>query len=82
MLPYFIYANSVADPGFPIGGHGPCRWGCGLPRQLRFENFVCQNKKIGTLRGGHMPGAPPRSANATTSRQSTLNPKLYQNALK
>ena len=34
------------------GGRGPRRRGCELPRQLRFENFVCQNVRIGTLRGG------------------------------
>ena len=46
------------------GGRGPRRRGCGLPRWLHFENFVCQNERIGTLRGGHAPGAPPpRSAN-------------------
>ena len=54
---------SVADPGFPVGGgRGPRRRGCGLPRQLRFENFVCQNERIGTLRGartGHAPLDPP-----------------------
>ena len=50
---------SVADPGFPVGG------GRGLPRWLRFENFVCQNERIWTLRGD-APGTPPsRSANAT-----------------
>ena len=31
---------SVADPGFPVS------WGRGLPRQLRFENFVCQNQAV------------------------------------
>ena len=36
---------SVADPGFPVGGRG-------LPRWLRFENFVCQNERIWTLGGG------------------------------
>ena len=53
--------NTVADPGFPVGGgRGPRRWGCGLPRRLRFENFVCQNERIGTLRGGARAGrAPP-----------------------
>ena len=25
---------TVADPGFPVGGHGPHRGECGLPRQL------------------------------------------------
>ena len=45
--------KSVADPGFPMGGgRGPRRRGCGLLRQLCFENFVCQNERIGTLRGG------------------------------
>ena len=50
---------SVADPGFPVGGRGPRRRGCGLPRQLRFENFVCQNERIGTLGGGRAPLDPP-----------------------
>ena len=51
---------SVADPGFPVGGgRGPHRRGCGLPRQLRFENFVCQNERIGTLGGGRAPGRAP-----------------------
>ena len=49
--------NTVADPGFPVGGRG-------LPRRLRFENFVCRNERIWTLRG-RAPGTPPRSANAT-----------------
>ena len=43
------------DPGFPIGGRG-------LPKRLRFENFVCRNDRIWTL-GGRAPGTPPRSAN-------------------
>ena len=42
----------VADPGFPVGGRG-------LPRQLHFENFVCQNERIWTLRGGRASGTPP-----------------------
>ena len=43
--------NSVADPGFPVGGRG-------LLRRLRFKNFVCENERIWTLRGacaGHTP---------------------------
>ena len=47
-----LVPNAVADPGFPIGGHGPHRRGCGLPRWLHFKSFVCQNERIGTLRGG------------------------------
>ena len=42
----------MADLGFPVGGRGPRRRRCGLPRRLHFENFVCQNERIGTLRGG------------------------------
>ena len=53
-----IHLTTVADPGFPIGGRGPRRRGCGLLKWLRFKNFVCQNERIGTLRGG-APGAPP-----------------------
>ena len=52
----------MADPGFPVGGRGPRGGGRGLPRWLRFRNFVCQNERIGTLRGC-APGTPPRSAN-------------------
>ena len=35
--------------------------GRGLPRQLRFENFVCQNERIWTLGGGG--GCAPVSVN-------------------
>ena len=54
-----VYSDkTVADPGFPVGGRGPRRGGRGLPRRLRFENFVCQNERIWTLGGacaGHLP---------------------------
>ena len=43
---------------FPWGGRGPRRGGRGLLSRLRFKNFVCQNKRIWTLRGacaGHLP---------------------------
>ena len=40
------------------GGRGPRSRGCGLPRQLRFENFVCQNERIGTLKGARAGRAP------------------------
>ena len=59
-----LQLDAVADPGFPRrGGRGPRRRGCGLPRQLRFEHFVCQNERIGTLGGGTRRARPPRSAN-------------------
>ena len=51
--------NSVADPGFPIGGCGPSRGGLWTPEALRFKNFTCQNERIWTRRGGHVPGVPP-----------------------
>ena len=52
------------------GGRGPRRRGCGLLRRLHFENFVCQNKRIGTLRGGRAPGRAP------------LDPPMLHNAKK
>ena len=48
----------VADPGFPVGRGMDLIGGRGLPRRLCFENFVCQNERIWTLRGacaGHAP---------------------------
>ena len=33
--------------------------GGGLPRHLRFKNFVCQNERIWTLRGGMCWECPP-----------------------
>ena len=61
---------SVADPGFPVGGgRGPHR-GHGLPRQLRFVKFVCQNERIWTLGGGRAPGIRQgRSANGGGTKQ-------------
>ena len=54
---------AVADPGFPVGGVDLVG-GRELPRQLCLENFVCQNERISTLRGGRAPGTlPSRSAN-------------------
>ena len=50
---------AVADPGFPVGVRGPRRGGCGLLRQLHFVKFVCQNERIGSLRGGARRVRPP-----------------------
>ena len=36
----------AADPGFPVGGVDLVGGGRGLPRQLYFANFVCQNERI------------------------------------
>ena len=57
--------------------------GRGLPRQLRFEKFVCQNERIWTLRVGRALGTPPsRSANVFKCsgnvfyRKSTIGTKI------
>ena len=52
----------MADPGFPVGGRRPRGGGRVLPRRFQLENFVCQNKRIWTLRGRAPGTPPPRSA--------------------
>ena len=47
-----VIVEAVADPGFPAGG----AW---TPEAATFRKFVCQNERIGSLRGvGCAPGAP------------------------
>ena len=36
--------DTVADPGFPVGGRGPRKGGRGLPRRLCFVKFVKMSK--------------------------------------
>ena len=55
----------MADPGFPVGGHG-------LPRRLHFENFVCQNERIWILRGA-LSMCQCRSANDIIQYMHILN---------
>ena len=43
-----------------MGGHGPRIWAL-------FTENVCENERIGTIRG-HVLGMPPRSANDTVTR--------------
>ena len=50
--------SSAADPGFPVGGVDLVGV-CGLPSQLRFIKFVCQNERIGSIRGVHAGCTPP-----------------------
>ena len=64
--------STVADPGFPVGGGVDLVGGRGLPRWLRFEHFVCQNERIGTLRGACAGHAPSSSANAVNARSIFL----------
>ena len=53
--------KTVADSGFPVGGG----WGRGPPTRALFGENVCENKRIGSRRGGGVrPARPPRSANA------------------
>ena len=56
--------NTVADPGFPIGG-ADLVGGRQLPRRLRFEKFVCQNERIWTHRWGARRRRPAGSATGT-----------------
>ena len=53
----------MADPGFPRGGDANSKGGC---EKLLFSRFLtknCMKLKEFWLRGGHVPGAPLRSAN-------------------
>ena len=66
-----VSSTSVADPGFPVGGIDLVGRR-GLPRWLRFKNFVYQNERIWTLRGA-CAGQAPRSANTlVTNCQSPV----------
>ena len=54
----------MADPAFPVGGHGPIR-GCGHLMQMLFGENVCENERIGSHRGRRVPEIfVCRSANA------------------
>ena len=69
-----IVKFAVADPGFPIGEGVDLVGGCGLPRQLRFENFVCQNERIGTLSGGAHRVRPLDPPMICMSKQKNWDP--------
>ena len=51
------------------GGHG-------LPRQLRFVKFVCQNERIGSLRWSACQVCPPKSANEWICLSSAIDVSL------
>ena len=53
----------VADPGFPVGGRGPITGGVDLRRGCFSPKMCAKMKELGPV-GGHVPGTPPRSANA------------------
>ena len=51
-FPTKIYGESVADPGFPLGG------GRQPPTRTLFSENVCENKRNRSCCGGHVPAAP------------------------
>ena len=51
--------NAVADPGYPVGGHGPVGGGHGPPTRALFSKNVWENKRIGSHGGGGMCLARP-----------------------
>ena len=55
---WFIAPITVADPGFPIGGHGPWKRGHGPLRQLCFTKILHVEMKESGPIGGHVPGVP------------------------
>ena len=63
-----LFSLPVLDAGFPVAECRP-RWE--LPGRLHFENFVCRNERIWTLRGVRAPDTPPRSANVYVCVSST-----------
>ena len=64
---FVVLYQSVADPGFPVGGgrapvrggHGPIRGGRGPPMWALFGENVCKNERIGSHRGGGVRRARP-----------------------
>ena len=67
--------NTVADPGFPVGGGGVHPLGgCGPPMRVLFDENVCENERIGSHIGWRAPGTlPPRSANAIDKYHSVIH---------
>ena len=50
--------NSVADPGFPVGGHGPHRGGVDSQGGYVSKILYVKTKELGPLggaRAGHAP---------------------------
>ena len=55
----------MADPGFPVGGHGPIRgaWTSDIYIYMHFSPKMCAKMKEFGPVGGHALGTPPRSTN-------------------
>ena len=56
------WIKSVADPGFPVGGHGP-HGGMWIPEAVAFRKFCMSKRKSLDLRGACTEHSHPRSAN-------------------
>ena len=80
-LPCCLYVPQGVDLGEEVPSHkgmkhtgrsriSPRRQG--LPRRLRFKNFVCQKERIWALRGRAL-GTPPRSANEIQKGLAQVN---------
>ena len=78
----------MTDPGFPVGDVDPLG-GCRPPMRALLGENVCENERIGSHTGG-MRRAPPRSANALTSKAVhyillnifSINPKIWCDSYK
>ena len=53
-----LYSASVADPGFPVGGHAPIRGGVDLRHGHFSVKMYVKTKELGPI-GGRAPGTPP-----------------------
>ena len=54
----FLLDQAVADPGFPVGGHGPRRGDMDSRGSCVSSNLYVKTKELGPL-GGHVLGVPP-----------------------
>ena len=55
--------SSVADPGFPVGGHAPIGGGVDLRCRHFLVKMYAKTKELGPIGGGVCLAHPPRSAN-------------------
>ena len=62
-FPQKTASQSVADPGFPVGGRGPRTGGRGPPRRYVSKILHVKTKESGSVGGVTRRARPPRSAN-------------------
>ena len=67
--------RSVADPGFPIGGHGPIRGGMDLQCGCFLAKMCAKMKEFGPI-GAHVPSMspldPPMQMYSNCNRNMTI----------